>query len=162
MKDVFAWVLAGAKLRVISKFGSEAEVIGQELARDLERQARREVDLVTAQVDLLELRSALRRLEARVGIDPQPNTTEAGEEARDEVLPRQIGAEDPVERFRAECLRMHDEAEELWRKRRALDAINPIGGLTEERWREFEAQRAEMRRRLVTAGLSSDDEAAPA
>jgi hypothetical protein len=134
MKDALAWLLR------------------QELARNLELQARREVDLGTAQIDLLELHRAVRRLEGRVG----------GGEARAGELSRQIGAEDPVERFRAECLRMHDETEELWRKRRALDALNPMGGFSEQRWREFEAQRAEMRRRLATAGLPSDDEAAPA
>jgi hypothetical protein len=87
----------------------------------------------------------------------------AKEPTRDEELSRQIQGRDPViERYRAEYLRFHDEMQELCRKRRALDAINPIGGLSEERWREFEAQRAETRRRLATAGLPSNDEAAPA
>lgn len=87
----------------------------------------------------------------------------AQESMRDEDLSRQTPARDPVvERYRAEYLRMHDEKEELWRKRRALDAINPIGGFTEERWREFDAERAALRRRLATAGLPPNDEAAPA
>jgi hypothetical protein len=85
----------------------------------------------------------------------------AKETTHDEEMSRRIQGRDPVvERDRAAYLRFHDEMGELWRKRRALDAINPIGGLSEERWREFEAQRAEMRRRLATAGLPSDHETA--
>jgi hypothetical protein len=87
----------------------------------------------------------------------------AKEPTRDEELSRQIRGRDPVvERHRAEYLRMHDEMEELWRKRRELDAVNPIGGLSEERWREFDAERKALRRRLATAGLPVEDEAAPA
>ena len=87
----------------------------------------------------------------------------AKEPMGDEDLSRQIRGRDPVvERYRAEYLRMHDAREELWRKRRALDAISPIGGLSEQRWREFEAERAALRRRLATAGLEPNDEAAPA
>jgi hypothetical protein len=86
----------------------------------------------------------------------------AKEPTRDEDLSRQIRPDPVLESYRAEFLRMHDEAEELWRKRRELDALNPIGGLSEQRWREFDAQREALRHRLATAGLPSDDEAAPA
>ncbi len=72
-------------------------------------------------------------------------------------------AHDPViERYRAEYLRINAEIEELWRKRRELDAVNPIGGFTEERWREFDVEREALRRRLATAGKPPGDEAAPA
>jgi len=87
----------------------------------------------------------------------------AKELTRDEDLSGQIRGRDPViERHRAEYLRMHDEMEELWRKRRELDALNPIGGLSEERWREFDAERQALRHRLATAALPPDDQAAPA
>lgn len=138
----------------------------QKLTLKTELDARRELEIGSMQTRLLELRRAVRRLEVRIGIDTQPDAEgdEHGKEpSREEELAWHNQAPDPVlERYRAECLRRHDEMDELWRKRRALDEINPIGGLSEQRWREFDAQRAEMRRRLATAGLPSDDEAAPA
>lgn len=139
------------------KIGGETEGLAQTLARKVALQAEQEVNLIAMQAELLELHGAVRRLEARVGIEKTAEPT-FGEE-----LSRQIGTHDPVlERYRAEYLRIHDEMDELWRKRRELDAVNPIGGLTEQRWREFDAERAALRRRLATAGLQPDDEAAPA
>lgn len=138
------------------KIRDEAEGVGQRLARKLALQAEQEVDLIAMQAELLELHGAVRRLEARFGI------AETEESTSDEALLRQIGIQDPVERYRAEYQRMNAKTEELWRKRRALDAINPIGGFTPERWREFDAEREALRRRLATAGRASNDEAAPA
>jgi hypothetical protein len=135
------------------KIQGEAEALGQRLARKVALQAEQDVRLVAMQIQLLELYRAVRRLEAQAGI------ADIGELPSDEEPPRQIAAEDPVERYRAECQRMNARTEELWRKRRALDALNPIGGFTEERWREFDAEREALRRRLTTAGLPSDDEA---
>jgi hypothetical protein len=51
-----------------------------------------------------------------------------------------------IERLRAECDRAEARMDEIRRKRRALDAVNPIGGLTESRWRELDAAREAVRR----------------
>jgi hypothetical protein len=138
------------------KIRGEAEALGERLTREVALQAEQEVNLMAMQIQLLELHSAVRRLGARVGVE------ETEESSSHEELPRQMCAQDPVERYRAECQRMNAKTEELWQKRRALDAINPIGGLTEEHWREFDAEREAMRRRLATAGGASNDEAATA
>jgi hypothetical protein len=73
--------LVTADLPVFSKIGGEAEVMGQKLALNAELDTRQLVELDTAQTGLLELREAVRRLEARLGIDPQPNA-EGGEDGK--------------------------------------------------------------------------------
>jgi chromosome segregation ATPase len=76
---------------------------------------------------------------------------------------REIRAREAVmEVLDAENKRIDARIEELWRKRRALDAINPIGGFTEERWREIDAEREALRRRIEAARQLSDNEAASA
>ena len=78
-------------------------------------------------------------------------------------MSREIRAREAVMKvLDAENKRIDAQIEELWRKRRALDAINPIGGFTEERWREIDAEREALRRRIEAARQLSDNEAAPA
>jgi hypothetical protein len=73
--------LVTADLPVFSKIGGEAEVMGQKLALNAELETRRKVELGATQTKLLELHNAVRRLEARVGIDPQSNE-EGGEDGK--------------------------------------------------------------------------------
>jgi hypothetical protein len=89
----------------------------------------------------------------------------ATDNRRDEDLELSIDtrAEPPeLDSFVAEYLRIQDRKEELYRKLRALDSVNPIGGLSESRWREFDAQRAARRRSIIEAAQRLNDEAAPA
>ena len=89
----------------------------------------------------------------------------AEEPTRDSAqeLAREIRAREAVWKvLDEEHERIDAEIEELWRKRRALDAINPIGGFTEERWRQFDEEREALRRRIEAARQLSNDEAAPA
>ena len=78
-------------------------------------------------------------------------------------MSREIRAREAVmDLLDAENKRLDARIEELWRKRRALDAINPIGGFTEERWREIDAEKEALRRRIEAARQLVDNEAAPA
>jgi len=74
--------LVTADLPVFSKIGGEAEVMGQKLALNAELDTRRKAELGATQTKLLELHDAVRRLEARVGIDPQPNAAQGGEDGK--------------------------------------------------------------------------------
>jgi len=78
-------------------------------------------------------------------------------------MSREIRAREAVmDLLDAENKRIDARIEELWRKRRALDAINPIGGFTEERWREIDAEKEALRRRIEAARQLTHNEAAPA
>jgi hypothetical protein len=74
--------LVTADLPVFSKVGGEAEVMGQKLALSAELDTSRKVELVATQTKLLELQNVVRRLEARVGADPQPNAAHGGEHGK--------------------------------------------------------------------------------
>ena len=68
-----------ADLPVFSKIGGEAEVMGQKLVLSAEIETGRE-DLADATAKrLVELQSAVRRLEAMVGVDGKATTGEGGE-----------------------------------------------------------------------------------
>ena len=71
--------LVTADLPIFRKIGGEAEVMGQKLAINAELETRREAKLGNTEAQLQELRRMVKELEARFGVDPQPNTGAGGE-----------------------------------------------------------------------------------